>query len=102
MVDIQKVEKLEDIQALRDTIVTIAQSHGAHNIRVFGSFIRGEQNPDSDLDLLADIDPDKSLLDQAAIIRELEGLLNIKVDLVEPGCLHWYIKDAIMQEAIPL
>ena len=102
MVDIQKVEKLEDIQALRDTIVTIAQSHVAHNIRVFGSYVRGEQNPDSDLDLLADIDPDKSLLDQVALIRELEGLLNIKVDLVEPGCLHWYIKDAIMQEAIPL
>ena len=102
MINKQKVEKLEDIQAFRDTIVTIAHSHGAHNIRVFGSYVRGEQKPDSDLDLLADIDPDKSLLDQAALIRELEELLSIKVDLVEPACLHWYIKDAIMQEAIPL
>ncbi|NLV26192.1 MAG: nucleotidyltransferase family protein [Methanomicrobiales archaeon] len=102
MADIQRVKELADIQAVRDKIVAIALSHGAHNIRIFGSFIRGEQKPDSDLDLLADIDPDKSLLEQAALIRELEELLNIKVDLVEPACLHWYIKDAIMQEAIPL
>lgn len=57
---------------------------------------------ESDLDLLADIDPDRSLIEQAALIRELEELLHLKVYLVEPDCLHWFMKDTIMQEAIPL
>ena len=97
-----KIENLSDIQALREEIIAVAKDHGAHNIRIFGSFVRGEQKKESDLDLLADIDPDKSLIDQAALIRELEELLHIKVDLVEPDCLHWFIKENIMQEAIPL
>lgn len=96
------IEKLSDIQARREEIIAVAEAHGAHNIRIFGSFVRGEQKRESDLDLLADIDPDKSLIDQAALIRELEELLQIKVDLVEPDCLHWFIKDNILQEAIPL
>ena len=96
------IEKLSDIQAIREEIIAIAMTHGAYNIRIFGSFVRGEQKKDSDLDLLADIDPDKSLIDQAALIRELEELLHIKVDLVEPDCLHWFIKDTVMQEAILL
>ncbi|MGV8109731.1 nucleotidyltransferase family protein [Methanospirillum sp.] len=82
--------------------MSVAESHGAHNIRIFGSFVRGDQGPDSDIDLMADIDPDKSLLKQVALISELEGILEMKVDLVEPACLHWFIKDKIIQEAIPL
>lgn len=102
MADAPKIQTIVNIQAMKDEIIAVAQSHGAHNIRIFGSFVRGDQRAESDLDLLADIDPDKSLIDQAALIRELEELLGIKVDLVEPVCLHRYIKDAIMQEAIPL
>jgi predicted nucleotidyltransferase len=98
----RRIKALSDIQAVRDEIIAIAESHGAHNIRIFGSFVRGEQKGESDLDLLADIDPDRSLIEQAALIRELEELLHLKVDLVEPDCLHWFIKDTIMQEAIPL
>ena len=102
MPQMKKMYTLSEIRALRDEILAIAGSYGAHNIRIFGSYVRGEQKPDSDLDLVADIDKDRSLLDQAALIRELEEILNVKVDLVEPVCLHWYIKDKIMKEAIPL
>jgi hypothetical protein len=98
----RKIQNLDDIVKKREDILSIASSHGAFNIRVFGSYIRGEQKPDSDLDLLADIDCNKSLLDQAALIRELEEFLDLKVDLVEPTCLHWYIKDIILKEAVPL
>lgn len=97
-----KIQDFNDILTYRDEILAIARSHGAHNIRIFGSFVRGEQGPDSDLDLLADIDTDRSLIDQAALIRELEELLHMKVDVVEPICLHLFMKDKIMQEAIPL
>jgi len=93
---------LSFIRAYRENILTIAHHHGAHNLRVFGSYVRGSQRPESDLDLLADIDDDRSLLDQAALIRELEELLHVTIDLVEPACLHWYIRDKILSEAIPL
>ncbi|MFH0967662.1 MAG: nucleotidyltransferase family protein [Methanobacteriota archaeon] len=93
---------LSFIYSQKESILAIAHLHGAHNVRIFGSYARGDQKPESDLDLLADIDNDRSLLDQVALIRELEDLLNITVDLVEPACLHWYIKDTILSEAIPL
>lgn len=98
----KKIRSLREILNHRDEIISIAKSHGADNIRIFGSFIRGEQRADSDLDLLADIDEGRNLLDQVALIRELEDFLQIKVDIVEPECLHWYIREKILHEAVPL
>lgn len=98
----EKIRSLKEILSHRNEIISIAKSHGADNIRIFGSFVRGEQTEDSDLDILADIDASRNLLDQVALIRELEDFLQIKIDIVEPECLHWYIKDKILHEAIPL
>ena len=51
-------------------------------MRVFGSVARGKSGPESDLDLLVELEPDRSLLDHAALIQELEELLGRKVDVV--------------------
>jgi len=88
--------------AHRDEIISIAKRHGVHNIRIFGSYARGEERPGSDLDLLVDIDPDKSLLEQVALIQDLEAVLRIQIDIVEPQCLHWFIKEKVLAEAVPL
>jgi len=93
---------LDFIKSRREMILSIACLHGAHNLRIFGSYARGDERSDSDLDILADIDPDRSLLDQVALIRELQELLNMNVDLVEPACLHSFIRESILSEAIPL
>ena len=90
------------LQARREDIMSIAASHGARNIRVFGSVSRGEETGQSDVDFLVDFDPGRSLLDHVALIQDLERLLQCRVDVVtEPG-LHWYIRDRITKEAIPL
>jgi len=47
----------------------------------------------SDLDLLIDLEPDRSLLDTVALKSELEALLGIPVDVAEPVSLHWFIRD---------
>jgi predicted nucleotidyltransferase len=86
----------------REEILQIAARHGAHNVRVFGSVARGEATPESDLDFLVELEPGRSLLDHVALLQDLESLLGRKVDLVEPEALHWYIRDRILQEAIPL
>jgi predicted nucleotidyltransferase len=88
------------IQAKRMEILRIARTHGADRIRIFGSAARGEAGPDSDLDLLVEFEPARSLLDQIALIQDLESLLGCKVDVVEPDALHWYIRERVLQEAV--
>jgi uncharacterized protein len=46
--------------------------------------------------------PDKSLMDHVALMQDLEDLLQRKVDVVSERALHWYIRDRILAEAIPL
>ena len=93
-------EILERVKAERDRICDIAARHGAYNIRIFGSVARGEA--ESDLDLLIDLEPDRSLLDIVALKSELEALLGIPVDVAESVSLHWFIRDRVMAEAVPL
>ena len=86
----------------RKEILAIAARHGARNVRVFGSAAKGKIGPDSDFDLLVELDEGRSLLDHVALIQDLEDLLGRKVDVVTDGALHWYIRERVLQEAIPL
>ena len=63
------------LQDLRADILRIADLHGARNVRVFGSEARGDATPVSDLDLLVDMDKDRSLLDLVGLGQDLQDLL---------------------------
>ena len=86
----------------RDQILRLAKQHGARSIRVFGSVARGEASEKSDLDLLVDWEPGRSLLDHVALVQDLEELLGTKVHVGTQDSLHWYARDRILREAIPL
>jgi len=86
----------------REEILRIAARHGAHNVRVFGSMARGDAGPTSDVDLLVDVRPDHSAFFPGGLVADLEDLLGRRVDVVEPAGLHWYLRDTILQEAVPL
>ena len=90
------------LTAKRQDILRIAEQHGAHNVRVFGSFASGEAGPDSDLDLLVELEPGRTLLDHVALQQDLEDLLGRHVDIVEPEGLHWYIRDRVIAGAVAL
>jgi predicted nucleotidyltransferase len=92
----------ERIVEKRDQILQIAERHGARNVRVFGSAARGEAAPDSDVDLLVDVGPAHSPWFPAGLILDLEELLGREVDVVTEDALHWYIRDQVLEEAIPL
>ena len=90
------------VKAKREEILRIAAQYGASNIRLFGSRARGDARADSDVDLLVDMPPRSSLLDVARLMMDLQDVLGCKVDVVEPEGLHWYIRNKILTEAIPL
>jgi len=93
---------LEQIKESALAVRSMAARHGARNIRIFGSIVRGEDGEDSDVDLLVDMDDDRSLLDLVAVERELGKLLNRKVDVVVDGGVSPYLRDRICAEAIPI
>ena len=86
----------------REEILRIAAQYGAGNVRVFGSLARGEARPDSDVDILIALDPERSLLDLIALQQDLEDLLGCKVDVLTENGLHWYIRDQVLKGARPL
>ena len=87
------------LEEKRDQILRIASRHGAHNIRVFGSVARGDADESSDIDLLVDFEPDRSLLDHAAFVLDLEELLGRKVDVVTEKGVYWLLRLRILKEA---
>jgi predicted nucleotidyltransferase len=86
----------------REEILRLCARHGARNVRVFGSFVRGEAGDQSDIDFLVDFEPGRSLLDQTGLVLDLEELLARKVDVVTEGGLYWLLHRRILKEARPL
>jgi predicted nucleotidyltransferase len=68
-------------------VLAAAARHGASNIRVFGSVARGDARPESDIDLLIDVEPSRSLFELAGLLVELQDILGVWVDLIEASAL---------------
>jgi len=92
----------EVIAAQRQRILDIAAASGARHLRVFGSASRGQDRPDSDLDLLVDLPLGTSLLRIVGLQLALEDALGIRVDLCTERELDPALKDRILAEARPL
>jgi len=90
-----------ELQQKRNDILRIAAQHGARNLRVFGSVARGDDRAHSDVDLLVDMDPDRSLLD-TGLGQDLEELLDGRVDVLTGASLHPAPRDRILAESRPL
>lgn len=86
----------------REQILRVCAKHGALNVRVFGSFARGEAGPDSDVDLLIDVASEHSAWFPGGLLMDLQDLLGRKVDIVTPDALHWVIREQILSDAVPL
>jgi uncharacterized protein len=92
----------KSLEDRRSDILRIAASHGARNVRVFGSRSRGQARRDSDLDLLITLEKGKSLLDIVAIKQDIEDLLGYEVDVLTEEAISPYIRDRILEDAVPL
>jgi len=85
----------------RTEIVRLGEKYGARNIRVFGSVVRGDNRAESDVDLLVDMDKDRTLFDLAGFVADVQDLLDAKVDVVTPGGLR-YLGERVLSEAVPI
>lgn len=92
----------EILKDKREEILRIAERHGAHNLRVFGSVARAEAGRESDVDLLVDVGPGRSPFFPGELLADLEDLLGRKVQIVTEAGLHWYVRDRVLKEAVPL
>lgn len=80
----------------------VAARHGATNLRLFGSTARGEDGPDSDIDLLVHLDRPLGLIGLARLQRELEEVLDAPVDLVPDDGLKPDVRAAVDRDAVTL
>jgi len=90
------------LKSKREEILRIAARHGARNVRVFGSAARGEAGPRSDIDFLVDVGPERTPFFPGGLLADLEELLGCKVEVVTENGLHWYIRERVLKEAVPL
>jgi predicted nucleotidyltransferase len=92
----------EIIKRYRNEILKISTHYGAKEIKIFGSALKGEAKTNSDVDLLVELEPGRSLLDIIAIKQDLEDLLGCKVDIVTEAALSPYIRDEVLNQAVRL
>lgn len=87
--------ELEEVKA---RLVPVLRRSGVKRAAIFGSFVRGEQEEGSDLDVLIEFEGGKSLLDLVGLKMELEEVLGRKVDLLTYNSLHPLLRDRILEE----
>ena len=92
----------EALNLYRSQIREIALSHRVSDVRVFGSVLRGEDDANSDLDLLVEPTAHTTLMDIGAIRFELKKLLGIEVDVLTPNGLPPRCRAQVLREAVPV
>ena len=94
--------RLALLRERRSELLTAARRHGIRDVRVFGSVARGDETPESDVDLLVDLDPERSLLDVIGFQQEAEDILGLGVDVAVPRMLKERVRARAMREARPI
>jgi predicted nucleotidyltransferase len=94
--------RLDQLRTMRPAILELAAKHGMRRVRIFGSVARGEETDASDLDVLVDVEPGRSLLDLAGFELDLEDQLRCRVEVVTERGISPYLEARVLQEAVPL
>lgn len=97
------MKSLEEIKAILIEYKTVIQDkYKVNELGIFGSYVRGEQNDESDVDVLVEFSETPSLLKFINLENYLTDTLGVKVDLVHKGGLKPIIAEQILGEAIYL
>ena len=97
---INKNKKEEIIKKIRSKIIRILKKNKIKKAGIFGSYARGEQKKNSDVDILVEPPKNISLLDISGLKIELEDKLNKKVDIVSYNYIHPKLKEKILKSEV--
>ena len=100
-VDVE-VPLVDHVMAHRRQIIDLAAAKGAHNVRLFGSAVRGQTGAGSDIDFLVEFDTSRGLWPMIELADELEQLLGRPVDVAPRELLRDEVAEQALTEAIPL
>jgi len=93
---------IDALKSKREEILRLARRHGVTRVRVFGSMARGDAGPQSDVDLLIDVGAEPGPWFPGGLITDLEELLGRRVQVVTERGLDEFLRDRVLQEAVPL
>jgi uncharacterized protein len=96
----EKEMRFSDID--KELIARIAKEHGVTSMSLFGSTARGEDHQSSDIDLLVDFEPGRSLIDLVRLERELSEAFNLDFDVLTPNSLHPRIRERVNREKLSI
>jgi hypothetical protein len=86
------------VEEIMSKITPVLREYDVGKASLFGSVVRGEDSPDSDIDILVEFSGEKSLMDLAGLRIDLEELLGRKVDVLTFESLHPLLKNRILAE----
>ena len=99
----RSVRNLEEIQqTLRERLPDLQARYGIRSLSLFGSYVRGEQEADSDLDILVEYETPPDFFQFIELEDYLSEILGVKVDLVMKSALRPMIGKRILAESIPV
>lgn len=90
------------VAQLRPKLLRVTQRYGVRNVRIFGSFARGEQRETSDVDLLVDLPEGMTLFDLSGLKIDLEEAVKREVDVVPADSIKPALREYILRDARPL
>ena len=90
------------INKFKEIILDVLKRHDVKRASLFGSIVRGEMTPDSDIDILVEFQGKKSLLNLGGLKVELEEELNWKVNVLTYNSLHPLLKEQILAEKVEI
>ncbi len=96
--------KTKNVEINEEAIRTFCEKHHIHRLALFGSVLRDDFGPDSDVDVLIDFEPGHAvgLITFAGLENELSDLVGRRIDLNTPDGLSPYFRDAVLSEQEPL
>jgi len=95
-------QRLAAVHDERERLLQAALRHGLQDIRVFGSVARGQATDQSDIDLLVDLEPGRTLIDLIGFQQEAELILGVRVDAVTERFLKRRVRSGALRDARPL
>ena len=94
--------KRNNLEEIKDEILPILQKADVTKAALFGSYVRGDNTPDSDIDLLVELPRGKSLFDLVGLQMDLEKNLKKKVDIVSYRSIYPHLKESILNNQYPI